>query len=427
MKKSTARVLLATFGSYGDVQPMIGLGSELQRHGATATVLTNGYFESAVRAAGLDFVAVTDAAEYEAITLNQDLWHPRRGLELVARAWANLLPPVYEAILQNYQPGETVVVATAVTFAARVAQEKAGVPLATVHIQPAMFRSLFEMPRLPMMPPTEWLPRFGKRLLYWLGDRVFDGAIAGDVNAFRAQFGLRPIRRILQEWSLSPQLVVGLFPDWFAAPQPDWPRQSLLSGFPLYDGDDGSELPGNAQRFLDAGDAPIAFTPGSAMRQGQPFFAAAAEACRLLGRRGILLTRYPEQVPAELPEGVVHFDYLPFGRLLPRCAALVHHGGAGTTAQGFAAGIPQLIMPMAFDQPDNAARAVRLGVARTISRRSFHPRAVSRLLRQLIEEPAIAERCQQLSGRCRDPHRFARVCEAILQLATTGTTTARAQ
>ena len=114
-----------------------------------------------------------------------------------------------------------------------------------------------------------------------------------------------------------------------------------------------------------------------------------------------------------MPPSVRHFDYLPLSQLLPRCAAIVHHGGIGTTAQGFAAGIPQLMMPMAFDQPDNAARAERLGVARSISPRAFRPAAVARLLDQLIDRPETAASCQRIAQQCHDPHRLDPACDAI--------------
>jgi UDP:flavonoid glycosyltransferase YjiC (YdhE family) len=140
------------------------------------------------------------------------------------------------------------------------------------------------------------------------------------------------------------------------------------------------------------------------------------EVCQLLQRRGILLTRYREQLPASLPETVRCFGFVPMGQLLPHCAAMVHHGGIGTTAQGLAAGTPQLIMPMAFDQPDNAARAVRLGVARAIAPRAFRPRTAARRLAELLESPDSIRNCQLLAQRTTDPHRLDAACEAICRL-----------
>src|SRR5436305_6257835 len=97
------------------------------------------------------------------------------------------------------------------------------------------------------------------------------------------------------------------------------------------------------------------------MAHGAAFFRAAVRACEGTGARGLLLTRYPGRLPARLPPSVRHVPFAPFRRLLPLCRAVVHHGGVGTTAAALAAGTPQLVLPLAWDQPDNAAPVRRLG------------------------------------------------------------------
>ncbi len=110
------KALLVTFGSYGDVYPLVGLGRALQQRGLDVAVLTSSYFEATVVRAGLEFVGFGTAEQYEALTADTNLWHPRRGFELVTRAWIELLPQTYEAIRDRYVPGQTVVVATAPAF-----------------------------------------------------------------------------------------------------------------------------------------------------------------------------------------------------------------------------------------------------------------------------------------------------------------------
>jgi UDP:flavonoid glycosyltransferase YjiC (YdhE family) len=170
--------------------------------------------------------------------------------------------------------------------------------------------------------------------------------------------------------------------------------------------------------FLADGPPPIAFTPGSANLHGRPFFEAAVDACTRLGRRGVLLTRFPEQVPSGLPSGVRHFAYAPFSQLLPRASALVHHGGIGTAAQGMAAGVPQLIMPLAHDQFDNVARMRRLGIARALPPARFRGPALARALGTLLDSPEVAARCRAVAGRfADDPRPMERASEAIESLA----------
>jgi UDP:flavonoid glycosyltransferase YjiC (YdhE family) len=132
---------------------------------------------------------------------------------------------------------------------------------------------------------------------------------------------------------------------------------------------------------------------------GQRFFHSAAQACALLGRRGVLLTRYPEQLPAKLPAGVIHCDYAPFSQLLRRATCLVHHGGIGSTSQALAAGIPQLIMPMAHDQYDNAARIQRLGLGMTLATTRFTPRRLARQLSKLLENHTIVHNARTAATR----------------------------
>jgi rhamnosyltransferase subunit B len=299
-----------------------------------------------------------------------------------------------------------------------VAQEKLGVPTATAHLQPGVIRSEYRAPVLPGLFMPDWLPRFAKRFQYWLADAVMvERILTRGLNAFRAGLGLPPVRDLMGGWWHSPQRVLGLFPDWYAPPQPDWPPQVRLTGFPLYDERGLHDLPAELTEFLNGGEPPLVFTPGSAMRHGHAFFAAAVEACRRLGRRGLLLTRFPEQLPAQLPQGVRHFSYVPFSQVLPRASALVHHGGIGTTAQGLAAGIPQLVMPLAHDQPDNAARLRRLGVARSLPPRAFRPPAVARALESLLTSTDVAARYRDYAGRIRESRPLEEASRLVEELA----------
>ncbi len=413
-----ANVLLIPIGSAGDVHPFVALGLALRRRGHQVTVITSAYFEQLIARAGLDFVGLGTREQFEEVLLHPDGWHPRRGFQVVFR-WGVLpwIRPLYDLVAQRHVPGQTVVVASLLAFGARLAQEKLGVPTVSVELQPAMLRSEYQAPVLPGMPLPDWLPGAVKRLAYWLGDKlVLDPVVAPETNAVRAELGLPPVSRLLAEWWHSPQRIVGLYPPWFAPPQPDWPAKLVQTGFPLFDERGLTEPPAELTDFLAAGEPPVVFTAGSAMRQGQAFFREAAAACRLLKRRGLLLTRYPEQLPATLPEGVRHFSYVPFSQLLPHVAALVHHGGIGTTAQALKAGIPQLIMPMSHDQPDNAARIERLGVGRSLPPKRFEAQAVARLLGELLGSAEVAARCREVASKFHDTDPLAESCRLIEEL-----------
>lgn len=412
-------VLLVSFGSAGDVHPFLALGLALRERSHRVTVATNDAFEDVVRREGLEFVALGQPERKQTLRQGLDLRGPRDWLRLVYRAtwrrlgrylgrrWIKLarlssvvphIRPVYELIAARYVPGDTVVVASGTAYGARVAHDKLGVPLATVHLSPAMFRSVFRPPVQPPLVLPGWLPHWSKRAVYWLVDTlVIDRLLGPPINALRKELDLPPVRRLFGEWRHSPQQVIGLFPGWFSQPQPDWPTQTCLTEFPFYDEGSQRVIPAEVKVFLDGGEPPIVFTAGSATRKSRRFFAESVAACRRLGRRGLLLTPFREQVPADLPEDILHCDYLPFGQVLPYAAALVHHGGIGTTAQALAAGIPQLVMPTSHDQPDNASRLRELGVAHVIRPRSYRASTVARELRRLLESREIIGQCRSLA------------------------------
>src|SRR5687767_13314973 len=377
--------LLITIGSHGDVHPFVGLGMRLRRRGHRVRLVTNSHFEPLARAAGLDFVELGTSEEYLRVANDPDMWSPRRSFYAVFGWVAKTLEQVYGLIKRNLTD-DTVVASSTLVLAARIAEDKLGFPHATIHLAPGVMRSIVDPPKLPGLVLPKWLPMSWRRAFWDFADnRILDPFIAPPVNALRARLGLPPVRHVLRDWWHAPRLTIGMFPDWFAPPAADWPPQVRLTGFPLFDERGISALSEPLQDFLARNSRPaVAFTPGSAMFQGERFFAAAVDSCVRGGFRGILLTRHAEHVPRDLPADVIHVDYAPFSELLPRVAALVHHGGIGTSAQGMAAGVPQLVTTITHDQPDNAHRMKRLGVAETIPMSKFSGRRGARLINTLF-------------------------------------------
>lgn len=414
-------ILVATLGSAGDVNPKIALGLELARRGHAVTLLAHAYHRRRVEAAGLPFIPVGEADEYERLMRDPDLWHPLRAFALLARVGIpGMLRPVYDAIAAR-DPARTVVVTSGLVMAGAIAAEKLGTPHVTVHLQPSLIQSLDDTPALmPPLTDMRW-PRSFRRLVLAAANRLtIDRLLGPPVNAFRAELGLPPTHGFFRERLHSPRLTLGLWPDWYAPPQPDWPPSVRTTGFVRYDAPGEHAPPEGLEAFLAAGEAPVVFTPGTAMALGARFFAAAVDASRRLGRRALLLTPHREQLPRDLPGGVAHLDYVPFRDVLPRAAAIVHHGGIGTVAQALAAGIPQLIMPMAHDQPDNARRVARLGVGDWIAPLSFRGPLVARRLGALLASGDVARRAAALAERVDFDAALARACDAIEAAAPAG-------
>jgi rhamnosyltransferase subunit B len=411
------RFILNPVGSAGDVHPFVGIGRALRARGHEVIVLTAGPFRDVVLKAGLVFEETVSIAEYDSISKHPDLWHPRRGLQVVLDSVASRLRPAYERLKGLHQPGRTVLVGHSLAFFVRVFEELHGTPAATVHLAPSIFRSDHAQPAFaPGRDGSNW-PLWIKRSLWWSIDRyMLDPNVAPALNEWRRELGLPAVNRVFRDWIHSPQRVIGLFPDWFGVPQPDWPAAVRLTGFPLYDDHDRPVLPDSLVRFLDAGSPPILFTPGTANQSAAQFFKAALDATQRLGRRALLLTRYAGQLPP-LPPIAHHEPFVPLTHVLPRCAALVSHGGIGTLAQGLAAGVPQLTMPMGFDQPDNATRLQRLGVARWLVPAKFDGERVASQLGALLGDSATAASCRRWSEQIRAHNAIGETCDLLEQLA----------
>jgi rhamnosyltransferase subunit B len=403
-------ILLCTIGSAGDVNPFIGIGQELKKRGFRVILITSQYFESHARSIGLEFFGLGSAEDYQSIIQDPDLWSPDKGFKVFAeRVVFPIMEPAYE-IIAGFDPSQTILIAQGQFFAAHIAHEKLGFPFITIHLQPAAFRSVYEFPMSPIP-----LPPFVIRGLFTLIDALLlDKLFAPNINRFRQSLNLPPIKKIFGGWMHSSQKNLGLFPDWFAQPQPDWPPQTQLTSFVYYDKQSGSEgLSTDLETFLHTGSAPIIFTAGTAMKHADQFFLDCMEACQLLGQRGILLTQHPEQLPPELPQGVQHFAYLPFSEVLPRALALVHHGGIGTTAQALAAGIPQVIRPMAHDQPDTAARVEKLGIGATLNPKQFNTASLAKKLNSLITSQVVSDRCKFYADKIHPDQSLDETCTII--------------
>jgi UDP:flavonoid glycosyltransferase YjiC (YdhE family) len=392
-------VILATVGTDGDVFPHLGLGAALRARGHRVTLAAPEPYRARADALGIEFCSLATTAEVGRMLADPDLFHPLRSGVMMARWGGPMIPRQYEVLARLAEEPDSVLVANPGVLAARVVQEKLGTPTASLLLQPGLVPSSASPPEMPGgMTMPAWLPRPLRRL-YWLAvDGVGYALVAPSLNRVRTGLGFSPVRRVFRWW-LSPDLVIGLFPPWYAAPQRDWPPQIRLAGFGRFDGARG-ELPEDVRMFCEEGSPPIAFTFGTGMRHAAGFFRTAVAACDALGVRGLLLTKYTEVIPTRLPPRVRHCAFAPFRQLLPLCGAVVHHGGVGTTAAALEAGCPQLVLPLAWDQPDNAARVVKLGVGLTLGSRRRSSGHMSRALARLMALDVRA-RCRAMASRAR--------------------------
>lgn len=400
LKSGPHHFLLLPVGSAGDVFPFIWLGRQLRARGHRVTMMTAGLFEDAARRAGLEFVEFGTRAEFEAIQRDARIWKPYRATQFVfdyAGRNAARGRDAIRGIIGRDRP--SLMIGSLLAFGARLAREQFGIPLVTVHLQPSVMISMHDTP--VFFSEAAWisrLPRWMKRLVFAVPNPADTHAMP-HIRKASIEAGVQPPRSLLKEWWHSPDGVLLLFPDWFAAPQPDWPHDVFHHTFPLEDLATEQALPPELQSFLATGGPPIVFTPGSANIQAHGFFDSAFKAVTQLDRRAVFVTRDLSQIPANLPQTIAAVEYAPFSTLLRHASAFVHHGGIGTLSQGLAAGVPQLLMPMAHDQPDNENRLRRLGAGFGLVPRKFTPARVAAAIEKLTSDAAVTDAVQRYAQR----------------------------
>lgn len=377
------------------MHPLLGVSGVFASQGHAVTFFTNGVFAEVVERCGLRFVPTGTADAYYAL---RSLAAVTNALELSKSVWKSLINsvrPVFEMLVSEADDN-TVIVAHPWALGARLIQEKHGVPLVTLHVSPATFLSAKLPPIHKPFPVPLWLPYPVRSGLFWALERgVLDHIFGPDINRLRFDLGLPPVTRIYGRWIHSPQGVLGLFPDWFAPPQTDWPPNVSLTGFPLFDEGTLRTIDPETEQFLAKGARPVVFTVGSTCTDEITYYSAAASAINALGLRAIFLTS--QELPS-LGSNILVRSYVPLSRLLSYVRAIVHHGGTGTVAQALAAGIPQLITPFVYDQFDNAVRIERLGCGIQLASGTLAQNMLPSLQR-LLKSVEIQQNCMALRSK----------------------------
>jgi len=393
-------VILSSLGTDGDIFPYVGLGRALHARGHRVTLVASEDYRDLAAQNDFGFRPLVSAGENHELLDNPDFWHPLKGPRIGAQWGVRLLPRNYELFADLARDPDSLFIANPALLAARLVNEKFARPLVTPILQPWMIRSSTAP---PVMPAGMTLPRWAPPpipWLYWRGvDAVGAMLLGRPLNALRETLGLPPVRRVF-EWWLSPDLVLGMFPDWFGPPQADWPPQVRLTGFPDFGGRPDARLDDDLLAFCEADpDArPIAVTFGTGMMHAADLFRATRDACERLGVRAVFVSRYADQIPHPLPPAIRHVPHASFKQLFPRCAVVVHHGGVGTLARALAAGTPQLTLPIAFDQKDNSIRLERLGVGAWMrAKRTTGPRLAKAL--QSLLTPQARSRAAHVARR----------------------------
>jgi rhamnosyltransferase subunit B len=425
------KIVLSTFGSLGDLHPLLALAIELRNRGHEIVINSLEAYREKIAALGFEFYPLRPDLDPEKDReLAREIMDAKNGTEKLLREI--LIPnirPMYEDLTKAVV-GADLLISGEVVFPAASVVEKTGIKWVTTSLAPASFLS----PNDPFVPPTaQWLKHFR-----FLG-ATFHGVMYSQVHRlvnswlvpyreFRREIGLSEDHDPIFKGKFSKLLHLAMFSKVLGKPQPDWHSPTLQTGFCFYDGqNDLGKMPEKLTEFLENGEPPIVFTLGSAaVMDARDFFEESAKAAKMLNRRAVLLYGIFNEVPKIMENGkwkmeneasgqpqIVAFDYAPYSQIFPKAACVVHQGGVGTTAQVLRAGVPALIMPYSHDQPDNAARCVRLGTARTISRDRYKAGNAAKELRELLSDLSYKAKALQASVVVNAEYGTKIACDAI--------------
>ena len=420
------RIVFTTFGTLGDVNPLIALALEMRRRGHDPVLAAPELFRGRVEPLGIGFHRIRPDQDSNDSRLIAMIYDIKKGTERGLREF--LFPAIrdsYEDLLTavTSDGGADLMVSGELAYAGPIVAEVTGVPWASYVLAPFSFFSGYDPPVLPPYPTLSkaqsLVPGMGHLIARFA--RHVTREWPEPIYALRQELGLPPGDDPIFDAKFSNDLVLALFSPAIGGPQPDWPASTRTTGFLFYDGDAGRmELSSKLEAFLQSGPPPMVFTLGSAaVLDAGDFYEQSALAAEQLNERAVLLVGAdPRNLPAHhVPDSICIAEYAPYSQLFPRASLVVHQGGVGTTAQALRAGKPMLVMPYSHDQPDNARRVRRLGVAKVIERHRYRADIAASLIREMLAEPKYRERATQIGIQVRAENGLCQAGDALEQLA----------
>jgi UDP:flavonoid glycosyltransferase YjiC (YdhE family) len=392
------QITIVTVGSRGDVQPYVALALGLQRVGYHVTIATHELFRALVADHGLAFAPIAGDPRALLTDPRGDRWLDTgraRHLLPAARAFLRAVPDFVERLLADVwrvAQESDLLIYSAVAAPARSVAERLGIPAVAALLQPLHPTRAFPAIGLPT------LPRLGARfnaLTHRVAGRVAWWSVRRPVNAWRrTTLGLPPYPASSAVSLMGPPTTPTLYGfSPHVVPRPgDWPPATHVTGYWIVPLDPSWRPPVALVDFLAAGPPPISIGFGSMTpAHCERLTAIALEALGRAGQRGVLLRGWGGLgADRALPDTVFGIDDVPHEWLFPRMAAVVHHGGCGTTAAALRAGVPSIVIPLGFDQPFWARRVAALGVGPPpIHRRNLSAENLAAAIARAVRDPVM--------------------------------------
>lgn len=415
-------IAIATIGTLGDLFPFFQLGTELKKRGHTILFAASKLYQSRAEELGFTFFPLRPDLTDIGISISEvgkQAMDPNKGPEFLFKEMIiPFIEPSYEDVNQLADQADLLITHPLVLTASLVAEKK-GIKWITVVLSPISLFSVYDPPMLWVNFITRrWRPGPTlSRLILKFAQRKL-AAWAKPLDRLRHQLGLPSNPNALTTGQHSPQGSIALFSPAYAAPQPDWPHNMQATGFLFHDQHtDGGKLSEALILFLQSGPPPVVFTLGSAavFRAGTFYEESIAAAiqlqCRAVILTGVMTNEHIKEQP--LPDHILVLEFASFSLLFPYAAAIVHHGGIGTTAQALRAGVPTLVVPHAHDQPDNALRVMRTGTGEVLNPTQYKSGKIVKVLKQLLNDPSYKQKAAIIAAAIQKEDAGNNACDYI--------------
>lgn len=412
------RLLLIAFGSRGDVQPLLALGKGLKSAGYEVAIAAGTNFQAWVESSGFRFVSL--GIDFQAV-VNSDsgrAWladssdNPFKETDNMKRVMEEIAPTVSQHLLDAAKDVDVLVSGLPTLGLADAICEKTGKRHITIFLAPTTPGSDGASTMIPYVPRSvNILNRVSGYVnvyfMYWI--------LGGFTNRFRQQLELTPLsyRDFLRRWTQTP-IIYGVSPTVMPR-SPEWGDNIHVTGFWYYTEGQNWQPSQALCDFLDAGDAPVYLGFGSmANKNPEATIKTMVEALEKAGVRGMIYTGWAGLKAETLPDSIYLLDGAPHDWLFPRMKAIVHHGGAGTTAAALRAGIPNTIVAHMGDQPYWGRRVYELGAgANWMRRHQFSTDRLAKAIDEMINSPQIKQRAAELGWQMRQEDGVTRAVEAF--------------
>lgn len=416
------RICILALGSRGDVQPYVALARGLDSAGHQTVVCAAPAFQTFIESNGVEFASF-DTGDPQALLRSpegQEVFRSTRNPFAMMRGLMQLLEPVlekgYTDACQVTIGADAVLASPGALPIAHALREARGLPFGGAFLQPGHPTRAFGSWLFPDVP--DWLPFAGgvRRGSYRATWEILFRIVRGANDGARSRVlglgpGVNPFSAMVRErWPL----LYGF--SRAVVPRPtDWGSELDVTGYWFLDRPARWVPPRALREFLSAGPAPICVGFGS-MPSADPeeMTSLFVRALERAGKRGLLLTGWGGLANAKLPESILALEGVPHDWLFPRVAAVVHHGGAGTTAAALRAGTPALVVPFIADQRFWGRRITALGAGLgPIPRRKLEVEKLAATLRELVENPRYRSNARHVANQLAREDGVARAVAAL--------------